>query len=184
MSDSASGPTGRLFIAAELPQAVRDALADYAASIERAFPGRYVPASNYHVTLAFLGNTPLGSIWELDQVIRDAAAKTAAIPVALDRTGRFGKAYSAIVWAGLTNSDQLSQVARLVRRGLDAKGFSYDPKPANPHITLARSVDLSGSRKLPPLPAADGEITSIAVYLSTRRDGDLVYLPEVAVSLG
>lgn len=179
-----TGPTGRLFIAAELPQTITNPLAEYAAAIEHAFPGRYVPVSNYHVTLAFLGNTPLKAICELDQVIREAATDTAPIPVALDRTGRFGKPYSAIVWAGLTNSDLIARLAKQVRRGLDAKGFSYDPKPPNPHITLARNVDLSGSRTLPPLPSANGEISSIAVFLSTRRDGNLVYLPEAAVSFG
>lgn len=180
---SGSGPTGRLFIAAQLPANIRDTLADYATRLEKAFAGRYVPAANYHVTLAFLGNTRLSAVLELDQVLREAAQDFEPIPVKLDKPGRFGKAYSAIVWAGLTNSDLLTRLAKRVRRGLDAHGFTYDPKPANPHITLARNVDTAG-RTLPALPEAAGEISSTALFLSTRREGSLVYLPEVAVSLG
>lgn len=175
------GPTGRLFIAAELPQSIRDALAEYAGELEHSFPGRYVPRTNYHVTLAFLGNTPLAAILELDQILRKAAEGLNPIPVALDKPGRFGKPYSAIVWAGLTNSSVITNIAKRVRQGLDAHGFSYDPKPAKPHITIARNVD-TASRRLPPLPEAQGEISSMAVFLSTRREGNLVYLPEVAIS--
>lgn len=182
MSDK-EGPKGRLFIAAEMPEGIVSAVAEYARKIEPAFPGRYVPRQNYHVTLAFLGDTLLSSILDLDQIVREAAAGMEPFECSLSQAGSFGKRHSAIVWAGLTNQDRLSLLARRIRKGLDARGFSYDPKPAKPHITIARGVDLTG-RSLPPLPNATGEIRTTAVFLSTRRDGNLVYLPEVAISFG
>ena len=177
------GPRGRLFIAAELPESIVRAAAQYADLLEASFPGRYVPAQNYHVTLAFLGLTPLVAIRDLDQAVTEALCGIAPCTCALAKPGAFGKQHSAIVWAGLTNSEYLAGLARRIRRELDIRGFSYDTKPARPHITLARGVDLTG-RRLPPLPEASGEISKVAVFQSMRRDGALIYLPEVAISLG
>lgn len=182
MSD-ASGPSGRLFIAAELPEQLVEATENYAQELQRSFPGRYVPPQNYHVTLAFLGLTPLKSILDLDQAVREALDGCQACRCALSEAGAFGKRHSAILWAGLTNSGFLTDLAKKVRRALDARGFSYDPKPARPHITIARGVDIVG-RQLPPLPKASGLISKVAVFQSLRRDGALVYLPEAAISLG
>lgn len=178
------GPEGRLFIAAELPESITSAAAGYARKIEPAFPGRYVPQTNYHVTLAFLGMTPLSAILDLDQALRAALKEMEPFECALSGAGYFGRKQSAIVWAGLTNSGKLTELAGRVRRELERRGFSYDTKPAKPHITLARGVDLT-RRRLPEITSqASGIVQKAAVFLSTRRDGQLVYLPQVAIPIG
>ena len=47
----------RLFIGIALPATVRQALSGAAKTMESRMPGRYVPMENYHITLAFLGET-------------------------------------------------------------------------------------------------------------------------------
>ena len=48
----------RLFVAAVLPDAVLDALAETSALLRGSVRGRFVAPDSFHVTLAFLGDTP------------------------------------------------------------------------------------------------------------------------------
>jgi RNA 2',3'-cyclic 3'-phosphodiesterase len=51
-------PNNRLFVALDLPDDLRQALAARGQALERAHGGRAVPAANLHVTLDFLGRVP------------------------------------------------------------------------------------------------------------------------------
>lgn len=173
---SSGARSGRLFLAAELPAVLKEALAGYALETEADFPGRYVPPANYHVTLAFLGDTSFDVVPVLEKVLIDAAAGTKPFAARITKAGHFGRPQQAIIWAGLSAENILVQLASKVRRGLDAASIAYDPKPPRPHITLARGVNLT-SRTLPRPPEAEGTISDLTVFHSTRRDGALVYLP-------
>ena len=59
--DRASRPEAkplRLFVAAEVPEDVRSAVAEAVAPLRERFPkARWVPTQNQHVTLKFIGST-------------------------------------------------------------------------------------------------------------------------------
>lgn len=73
----------RLFIAAELSEALRLRIADAVESIkkESAPPAKWLPADNYHITLRFLGDTPEEQLPTLQQLVQSAAGELSAVTV-------------------------------------------------------------------------------------------------------
>lgn len=177
-----SAETGRLFIGIPLPDPMRKTLGMYARQLEPRLPGNYVPSGNYHITLAFLGDTPFADVPELQACIERGIASYSQFEVALDATGYFGNARNAALWAGVTHSGHIESMAASVRSELDKAGFSFDRKPAKAHITIARKVNLV-DKTLPELTATTGMVTTVTLFHSTRRGGALVYLPLAGVDL-
>ena len=180
---SSEGPTGRLFLAVPLPGRMAHSLKLLASRLEKEFPGRYVPETNYHVTLAFIGEAPLRLAEDLGPFLRETAAAFPPVPVSFSTLGFFGSARSAILWAVLENGSVLLPLAEAVRSGLQKRGVSFDRKAVRPHITIARKVDLQDAA-LPALPEAQGTRDTLTLYHSTRVQGRLTYMPLVQASLG
>lgn len=180
---SQSDPAGRLFIAVPLPGRMARSLSQLAQKLSRQLPGTYVPAENYHVTLAFIGDAPLRLQQELQPFLTETAARFPAVPVSLSALGHFGPAKSATLWAGLENGEALLPLADAVRSGLKERGVPFDTKAVRPHITIARKVNLTRA-ELPPLPDASGKMDTLTLFHSTRIQGRLTYLPLVQAPLG
>lgn len=176
-----SAETGRLFIGIPLTDPMRKTLGMYARQLEPRLPGNYVPPENYHITLAFLGDTPFADVPELQGCIERGIATYSQFEVELNGTGHFGKERSAMLWAGVTHSGHIEAMAASVRSELDKAGFSFDRKPAKAHITIARKVDLT-DKTLPELARTTGLLSTVTLFHSTRRGGVLVYLPLAGVS--
>lgn len=140
---------------------------------QRAEGGRFPPEENLHLTLAFLG--------ECDET-REAAAKSALdrlrfapLKLSVDRVGRFARPGGEIWWAGLAPSPPLQTLQGSLVRLLGQEGFSLEPRPFSPHITLGREVR---TQTLPWRTEAFGEMAD-AVWLmrSERLGGRMVYTP-------
>lgn len=170
------GDSGRLFIGIPLDDAMRKALGVYARQIEPRAPGRYVAPKNYHVTLAFLGDTPFASVPHIRTCLEQTAIRTSAFDTSFAGTGHFGKDTSATLWAGLAGAQRIDEMARDLRSRLDAIETPYDRKPCRPHITIARKVDMTRA-SLPPLAAARGRLDRVVLFHSRRERGALVYAP-------
>ena len=110
---------------------------------------RRTPVDNLHLTLAFVGGVPAS---RLDALYACAARVSAqAFELSLDRFGFWPQ--GGILWAGcgppapLSAADEpsrqrrlLTQLANELRAQLQAHGFTPDPQPFTPHVTLARGV--------------------------------------------
>ena len=62
----------RLFIAAELPENLLEALAETSARLRDTVKGRYVAPDSFHLTLAFLGEVEANRIDAAARAIDDA----------------------------------------------------------------------------------------------------------------
>lgn len=142
--DTADGDQWRLFIALEVPQGVRDAVAQAIAPFVAAHNDhlRFAPADTWHVTLAFLG--PVDPSWadRLEDTIGAVAALQGSFEVRLGRAGRFGR---GILFVGLDDPSYAAVrgLGQHVRDGLDRIGIDHDRRPLHPHLTLARPHDVS-----------------------------------------
>lgn len=165
----------RLFIAAELPPSFTHELVSFVTALKLSVAANYVSSSNYHVTLAFLGNTPISYAGRISALI-DAGAKDGLGEILLGKPGIFGKPDNAILWCGLHQTAPLLDTAANIRSGLDAENISYDMKPVKPHITLARKARTSGIA-LPSPNALRGSVPAVTLFESTRIDGVLTYVP-------
>jgi 2'-5' RNA ligase len=162
----------RMFIAAELPQQMVEALSETSAALRETVRGRYVGSDQFHVTLAFLGEVEVARIPELEDILGSACADRQPIEVMLGELGSFGRDASATLWQGLTGDGtrQLSDLATSLRSGLRQAGFSFDAKGFLPHITLMRQANLPRAAAehggLPMPTVARGSIDTITLFQS------------------
>lgn len=141
--DRASRPEAkplRLFVAVEVPEEVRAAIAEAVASVRERFPkARWVPPQNQHVTLKFLGSTWPRLIGWVTETISGVAAREATFQTRVEDLGVFPNARRArVLWAGLDDTGR--RLERLAA-GLDealAREFEPEKRAFTPHLTIAR----------------------------------------------
>ncbi len=141
--DRASRPEAkplRLFVAVDLPEAARDALAAAVEPWRERFPrGRWVPKENWHVTLKFLGSTWPRLVEWVKESVAEVARSSAALESRLDGLGAFQSARRArVLWAGLEDPEgRLTAIGGALDAAL-AKEFKPENRPFTPHLTVAR----------------------------------------------
>lgn len=124
----------RLFVALELPEPVRQRLADLGHGVPGA---RWTPTDNMHLTLRFIGEVEE----EVGDDIDDAldSVRASGFDLAFDRVDSFGsKERARSIWAGIIANPALNHLqgkieSTLVRAGLPPEGRKFVP-----HVTLAR----------------------------------------------
>ena len=159
----------RLFIACELPDAVRQALAGTSAALRDSVEGRYVAPDSFHVTLAFLGDVPGSRIPALSRILDEACQGTGSIPVALGALGSFGRKRSATLWQAFADDSQLKELASRIRMALSDDGFFFDEKEFRAHITLMRAANISEG--VLPMPEVEAGIIERVSLFSSDLSG-------------
>jgi 2'-5' RNA ligase len=188
--DRASRPEARplrLFVATEVPEDVRAAVADAVAPLRERFPkARWVPTQNQHVTLKFLGSTYPRLVEWVTATVGELASRHAPFTTRVEGLGAFPNARRArVLWAGL--DDKGSAFGRLAA-DLDealSKEFEPEKRPLTPHLTVAR---------FDPTVAVDSdeiafesepfEVGRIVLFRSHLRRPAPVYEPMVVEPLG
>ncbi len=136
----------RLFFALELPGETARAVATWR-DRELAPVGRPVPAANFHITLAFVGELPAPRLERLCLAVDEWVSRD--VPVGghlqLDRTGYWQK--PGIYWLGPSRwPQQLTALAKKLGGLSSGSGGKRDKRRLQPHVTLFR-------RCQPPPPA-------------------------------
>ena len=130
----------RLFVAIEIPDAVKDAVEGAFAPWREAFPqARWVPRENLHVTLKFLGRTwPRLADWVPGQV-EAAAAELSPFPARLRGVGSFPSAKRGrALWAAFEDQKDIASLAAAIESAL-VDEFPAEKRAFHPHLTVARS---------------------------------------------
>lgn len=167
----------RLFIALDLPEDVRTALAAWAAGA--APPGvRRVPVDNLHVTLAFLGT----------RTSDEAAAAGALLPSLarpLEELRTAGALWlpprrPGVLSVALESGAGLADLqAELVAALASAIGFAPERRPFRPHVTVARvprGTRIDPRIELdPPAPALGFGARALTLYRSDTSRGGARY---------
>lgn len=168
----------RLFIALPVPDAVaRDA----ARILPEDLPGaRRVGPELLHLTLVFLGATPADRLEEVAAATAAAAAGHARFEIELSRLGRFPPGgRPRVLWLGLARgSDEVVALAASVRAELARRQLRFDPKPASPHLTLARVRDGASAAEARAIAAAVAELPASPLHFWT----DAVHVVESVLS--
>ncbi len=172
----------RLFIAAELPENLLEALAETSAKLRDTVKGRYVAPDSFHMTLAFLGEVETNRIDAAARAIDDACQEFEAFGVALGPLGSFGKRSSATLWQGLSEQGALPELAIAIRNELRTRGFSFDEKTFKAHVTLMRKADLTHG-ELPTPVTERGTIKFVTLFQSDLSGARPVYEPLHSVTL-
>lgn len=167
----------RLFFGLTLPEEIRRATAACAGAAQAVIPGRYLPAANHHITLAFLGEVAPERLREAQAVLARCAAGVPAPRLTLGGLSHFGRPQNAILILRVHSEPALDALHERLVRALLASRLPADPGPFSPHITLARHAVMPEC--LPPAPAPLCFRADRAhVFLSARgEDGVLAYTP-------
>jgi 2'-5' RNA ligase len=186
----------RLFIAAELPQAVKTALVAAQEHLRRGRPPiRWVAPDAMHLTLRFLGDTSSDRIPAIEQAMHGAFAGHAAITLHLTTIGAFPTPMRpSVVWAGVGGAtDLLEQAQADLEAGLAAIGIAREERPFRAHLTLGRvrrDVDAAALelvraalRQAPTLPPIAWPVERIVLFRSELRREGSVYTKINAVQL-
>ncbi|OYU15512.1 MAG: RNA 2',3'-cyclic phosphodiesterase [Alphaproteobacteria bacterium PA4] len=155
----------RLFVALELPPAIRDGLLAAMGGVAGA---RWQHDAQLHLTLRFIG--------EVDRhLAQDIAAALASVniqpfslslttPGTFDRKGRIDN-----LWVGVTPQQDVAMLARRIDQALVRVGVPPLGRAFVPHVTVARFGrtvgDLSGF-PLRPLPIAPFMVNGFALFES------------------
>ena len=150
----------RLFVAVHVPEAARhdvDALLAPLRALAFDRAPRWVRADTLHVTLRFLGDTPADLVPDVALAVRDAVADAPAFDVRLSGAGAFpphgGKVRT--LWLGIADGgESMAALSAAVTTSMVPLGWSAEPKPFSPHLTVART-DASSK--------ADGRLVSQAL---------------------
>jgi 2'-5' RNA ligase len=128
-----------LFVAVELPDAVRAVIAAGLGRLKRDQPGaRWVRPEGMHLTLKFLGERPEGFVAEIDRAAAPALAALPAVRVRLGGGGFFPNQHRPrVAWVG-GEAEGIERWARAVDDAAAALGVEREPRPFAPHLTLAR----------------------------------------------
>ncbi|ACB75309.1 RNA 2',3'-cyclic phosphodiesterase [Opitutus terrae] len=130
--------TQRLFIAVPLPPAVRDLVASLTVPLREV---RWTRDEQLHLTLRFLGDTPVEQIDPL--CARLAAIQVEPFLLPVERVGAFPpKASPRVIWVGVgSGHPRLHQLRQKIDDAVLACGLDADLRTFHPHITLGRCQD-------------------------------------------
>lgn len=159
-----SETTQRLFFALWPDAATRAALDEVAATLHGAWGGRRVRSESLHLTLAFLGATPVPRLDALHQLAATVASQ--AFTLILNSPGCWP--HNRVGWLGVKEiPPTLAQLVSDFRRVLHAGEFAVDDQRYVPHVTLLRNAYCSAS---PPCPCVTWHAQHF-VLLASRAPG-------------
>ena len=132
--------SNRLFVAIDLPESMRQLLADLDPHVRGM---RWTDGAQMHLTLGFFGDVPE----DIDLNLREKlnAIRFGAFFLPVNGIGSFSaKGAPKIVWIGVGNAHpHLFQIHKRVQEAALAVGLEPELRPWHPHVTLARCRDVS-----------------------------------------
>jgi RNA 2',3'-cyclic 3'-phosphodiesterase len=169
-----------MFIAIELPVGTRKKLKDYIDGLRSALPdvrASWASQENLHLTLKFLGDTPVAEVEALSQAAQRVANSVNPFEIIIGGCGVFpSRGQPRVLWIGIDDpSGKLTELQQAIEEECDANGLAREPRPFHPHLTIARIRQPRGSRQLAALHKEIGfnreaiDVSELAVIRSELR---------------
>lgn len=153
----------RSFIAINLPDTVKREIGSITERLRPAGPpARWVPGSNFHLTLKFLDEISLEQVIPIRGAITMAVSGVQAFDLRLGGFGVFPNERKARgFWIGIEDGfETMKTLARDIDRAIAPLGFSREERAFSAHVTLARYRE----------PAPVGELMKAASQMPYRSD--------------
>lgn len=144
----------RLFVALELPEALKEAIGGLQAGLRDAF---WLDVDALHLTLAFIGEVDPSAQGRIEEAL--ARVEAPLLAVALRGLGHFPhRGPPRVLWTGAAPAEALGSLAAAVRRALARAGHPPERRKFVPHVTIARF------RRPPPPPALQDYLGTYALF--------------------
>jgi 2'-5' RNA ligase len=125
-----------------------------------------MPAGNFHITLKFLGSTPVERLQQIEALGASAAMRAQALSLTLDTLSWWERPQVLVLGASRTPST-LADLVGALEAGARALGYEPELRPYRPHLTLARKVRRAPDAE-PPAPV-EWRVDALALCESTTR---------------
>ena len=165
----------RLFISINFDARTKQKIIAVQNRLEQCVSGKFVHPDNIHLTLAFLGEVSPSRTQAVKQAMNQT--HSSKLQLTFDHTGCFNRNGDGVWWLGIKHEETLIKLQKTLTCALIVSGFSLDPRPFKPHITLARRVkphDKIMKDNLLPAPFF-AHADTISLMHSHRIDGRLTY---------
>ncbi|MEQ4488088.1 MAG: RNA 2',3'-cyclic phosphodiesterase [Dehalococcoides mccartyi] len=186
----------RTFIAIELPPELKTRLA----GLRNALPipsqaVKWVNPESMHLTIKFLGDTPLSQIPNIIKGLEEAAQVCHAFTLSTTRIGAFPSLSSPkVIWLGLEGEiEKLNTLFAEVEKNISGLGFPAEKRDFAPHLTLGRlkeGADKSNVKAAcetlktaPPFPKTSFKALNICLFKSQLLPAGPVYTRLAQISL-
>jgi 2'-5' RNA ligase len=183
----------RLFLALNLPAAVRDAAHAAAEPLRALAPGlAWTAAEKLHLTVKFLGEQPEGAVAPLVEALGGVVRQHAPAALGVGRVGAFPNwRRPRVLWLGVRPEPRLELLHHDVETACAALGHPVEGRPFRPHVTLARVRPRSEGLDVRALAQAargvhfraEVEATTLDLMLSAPAPGGTRYTPLAALPL-
>jgi RNA 2',3'-cyclic 3'-phosphodiesterase len=144
----------RAFLAVELPQELRDAIASFQNDLKRrlqieASKGArisWVQPASIHLTIKFFGDIDEQLIAPLRETVARAVGHLQPVVVPVERLAAFPRPQAPrVLWVGPSQeweqgdeAQRLRAIHRSIEQACENRDFPREAKPFNPHLTLGR----------------------------------------------
>jgi RNA 2',3'-cyclic 3'-phosphodiesterase len=186
-------PRARLFVALDLPEAVRDGLGAWGRGALDDPALRPVRAENLHVTLAFLGYRPEKEIERVAAAVEESAGPAPLVEL-LDPVARPPRGKPRLFALPVLSPGAETLQAALQERLVAERLYAPEKRPFWPHLTLARArPEGRGSRRPMRVEKAPGSLPAtlsepfygvrMTLYRSELKPQGARYVPLAQIEL-
>jgi 2'-5' RNA ligase len=174
----------RLFLAINLPKEIKDQLAELVKKLDKANknkPIKWVENENFHLTLHFLGSTPVEKLDSIDAAIGPIVAKYPTLNFSLsDKINAFPNLNEPkVIFLEMNELNDSKTIAlqKEIGKALELLEFEIDPRPFKLHLTLGR-VKFETNFQIPKIrvPSSEFQVSSIDLMESNLTPTGPIYM--------
>jgi len=131
--------TIRAFVAIEVSQELMGLCKKINSELKiKGFLGKEVDPKNSHITLAFFGETEISKEEAILKCLKCALTNNMGFEITINGVGAFGRRRPKVIFLKINHSEDLKSLFEIIQNALKSKGFSFDERNDNAHITLMR----------------------------------------------
>ena len=143
---------------------------------------KWVDEYPLHLTLFFLGKTPINLVDNISQKLEFDLQKVTTFNIKLQGFGTFGNPNSPrVIWVGIAKSEQLSHLKQIVSGAISSFGYEEEGD-FSPHFTLGRVKRMQPSNELisfinsnKSIILQEAEVNNVVFYQSILTPSEPIY---------
>jgi 2'-5' RNA ligase len=153
---------------------------------------KWAESENFHVTMAFLGDTAEDKIKTIIKMLKSACEGFGEFEIVIKGAGLFKNSRDPrVIWTGIEPSEKLNNLHKTVKLGLKETGIVLEERTFNPHLTLGRIKSIRDNEVLKTLlgeydnlELQKQEVKEVILYESLLFHSGPVYKPLGKFALG
>lgn len=153
---------------------------------------KWTEIENFHITLAFLGDTDEDKIKAINRMLQSVCEDSGNFELVIKGAGVFKNFKDPrVIWTGIEPSENLNLLHKSINSGLKVSGISPEERNFSPHLTLGRIKSIQDSETLKALIAGFNnlelqrqQINEVILYESVLFHSGPVYKPLGRFKLG